>query len=83
MTFLAQCEPALASQSALVITSAIYAPYQFFAAVGQLLTAGLGHAELTGTPTSTGGAPLLLAQRLGQEIHAAITAATALTGPSG
>jgi hypothetical protein len=63
--------------SGLVITSAIYAPYQYFVTAPRLLRGGLEHVELIGTATATDGQRDLLAQRLGQEIHAAILAATA------
>lgn len=65
----------------LLITSAIYAPYQFFVAAPRLLAHGARHVELIGTPTALGGDRRALAQRLGQEIHAAIAAATPLVEP--
>jgi hypothetical protein len=46
----------------LIITSTIYAPYQFFAVSPQLLTTGTEHAELVGTATQTTGDNALLAQ---------------------
>lgn len=58
----------------LIITSAIYAPYQFFVVAPRLLTTGTQHAELVGTPTQTTGDKALLAQRIAQEIHSAIHA---------
>jgi hypothetical protein len=64
--------------SLLVITSAIYVPYQFFVAAPPLLAAGARHVELIGTPTSIEGDPHLLAQRLGQEVHAGVVAAARL-----
>ncbi|HEX8104883.1 MAG TPA: hypothetical protein VF533_19845 [Solirubrobacteraceae bacterium] len=64
--------------SVLVLTSAIYAPYQFFTAAPLLLKGGVRDVELIGTPTADEGAPNLLAQRLGQEMHAAIEAASRL-----
>jgi hypothetical protein len=60
--------------SLLIITSSIYAPYQFFTVAPLLLDAGAEHVELVGTPTAQDD-PKLLAQRIGQEIHAAIEAA--------
>ena len=63
--------------STLVITSSIYAPYQFFSVAPILLDAGVEHVELVGTPTRQDRSTLL-AQRVGQEIHAAIEAATSL-----
>ena len=56
----------------LVVTSAIYAPYQFFAGAPALLGGGVRPVELVGTSTSRTD-DQLLAQRLGQELHAAIT----------
>lgn len=56
----------------LVVTSAIYVPYQFFAGVPTLLGGGVRPVELVGTSTSRTD-DQLLAQRLGQELHAAIT----------
>jgi hypothetical protein len=57
----------------LTVTSAIYVPYQFFVIAPALLTAGTRYAEIVGTPTATNGRPVILAQRLAQEVHAAIT----------
>jgi hypothetical protein len=68
-------------RSTLIITSAIYAPYQFFSAAPLLLATNVRRAELVGTPTSCEGDSTLLAQRLAQEIHAAISAAQALLSP--
>lgn len=59
----------------LVITSAIYAPYQFFAGAPVVLSNGAEHVELVGTSTGTDGDTNLLAQRIAQEIHAAVHAA--------
>jgi hypothetical protein len=63
--------------SILVITSSIYAPYQFFTVAPLLLDAGVEHAELVGTPTAQDDSQRL-AQRIAQEIHAAIEAASRL-----
>jgi len=65
----------------LLVTSAIYAPYQFFAAAPMLVEAGIRYVELIGTPTATDGDRGLLAQRLAQEIHAALTAVAMLCEP--
>lgn len=59
----------------LIITSAIYAPYQFFAVAPRLLAAGTKHAEVVGTLTQGAGDKALLARRIAQEIHATINAA--------
>jgi hypothetical protein len=64
--------------SVLLVTSAIYAPYQFFAVAPLLLDGGCSRVELVGTPTATDGDQPSLAQRVAQEIHAALTAAAAL-----
>lgn len=63
---------------ALVVTSSIYVPYQFFTTALIAMTAGAAHWELIGTPTSKTGSRGLLTQRLAQETHAAIQAATAI-----
>jgi hypothetical protein len=63
--------------SILIITSSIYAPYQFFTVAPLLLDAGVAHAELVGTPTAQDDSKRL-AQRVAQEIHAAIEAASRL-----
>ncbi len=63
---------------ALVVTSAVYAPYQFFVVAPRLLAGGTQHAELVGTATETAGDRPLLARRIAQEIHSAITAAREL-----
>jgi hypothetical protein len=57
----------------LAVTSAIYVPYQFLVIAPALLSAGTRYAEIVGTPTATDGRPGALAQRLAQEVHAAIT----------
>jgi hypothetical protein len=63
----------------LLVTSAIYAPYQFFVAAPALLAGHAQYVELIGTATAVGaGDQHLLAQRLAQETHAAITAAISL-----
>jgi hypothetical protein len=76
--FFLQRTPHERRRSVLIITSAIYAPYQFFSALPLLVSARAHHAELIGTPTSRDGDPALLAQRVGQETHAAIVAACAV-----
>lgn len=66
--------PAPRRRFLLIITSAIYAPYQFFAIAPKLLAAGTEHAEFVGSATQTTGDKALLAQRIAQEIHSAINA---------
>jgi hypothetical protein len=56
----------------LVITSAIYAPYQFLVVAPPLIERRSRHVELVGTPTATDGPPESLAQRVAQEIHATV-----------
>jgi hypothetical protein len=63
---------------ALLVTSAIYAPFQFFRVAPLLLANGVELAELVGTDTAATGDAMRLAQRLAQETHAAIHAATDL-----
>jgi hypothetical protein len=65
----------------LLVTNSIYAPYQFFAGAPELLTDGASHVELIGTPTNAGSDTGLLAQRLLQEIHAALDTALSLLHP--
>jgi len=67
--------PADERRTLLLVTSAIYAPYQYFASAPLLLAANTGYLELVGTPTSTNGDRQLLAQRIAQEIYSAISAA--------
>jgi len=62
-------------ERSLLVTSAIYAPYQFFAACRELIGDPVRHLELVGTPTSVEGCTDVLAQRLLQEIHAGVHAA--------
>ncbi len=76
--FLARRIPAEQRRRVLVITSAIYVPYQFLTAAPHLLGNGSSHVEVIGTPTAVNGRRGLLAQRIGQEIHAAVTAAARL-----
>lgn len=76
--FLAQRIPAGQRRRLLVITSAIYVPYQFLVVAPGLLANGPSYVEMIGTPTATDGDPNLTAQRIGQEIHAAVSAAARL-----
>jgi hypothetical protein len=78
--FVAQRIPASQRRRVLVITSAIYVPYQFLVVAPDLLVNGSSYAEMIGTPTATDGDPSLTAQRIGQEIHTAVTAAARLWG---
>ncbi|HXP18714.1 MAG TPA: hypothetical protein VN840_03600 [Streptosporangiaceae bacterium] len=78
LDFLAQRIPVEHRRRSLVITSAIYVPYQFLTAAPRLLGREPAHVEVIGTPTATDDRHGLLAQRIGQEIHAAVLAATRL-----
>lgn len=78
LAFLARRIPAEQRRHVLVITSAIYVPYQFLTAAPSLLGGGSTHVEVIGTPTAADGDQSLLAQRIGQEVHAAVTAAARL-----
>jgi hypothetical protein len=78
LQFLRQRVPVGRRRSVLLITSAIYAPYQFFAGAPELVTDGGAWVELIGTETATDGDANRLAQRLAQEIHAGMQAAVAL-----
>jgi len=78
LAFLLQRIPPVRRRHVLVITSAIYTPYQFFAGAPVVLSDGAKHVELVGTPTGTNGDTNLLAQRIAQEIHAAVHAATTI-----
>lgn len=62
----------------LLVTSAIYAPYQFFVTAPLLLARGTQTVELVGTPTTPSPDPECQAQRIAQEINSAIGAAVAL-----
>lgn len=78
LTFLLERIPPTQRRNILIITSAIYAPYQFFMGAPIVLSDGAEHVELVGTPTGTDGDANLLAQRIAQEVHAAVNAATTL-----
>jgi hypothetical protein len=78
LTFFLDRIPLAQRRHVLLITSAIYAPYQFFAGAPVVLSDGAEHVELVGTPTATDGDTNLLAQRIAQEIHAAVHAATTI-----
>ena len=69
-------------RSVLLITNAIYAPYQFFSASPILLQCGTGRIELIGSDTSIAQGGSRLYQRLAQEIHSGIVAATSAARPS-
>lgn len=66
----------------LLITSAIYAPYQFFVAVPALLAAGAQYVEVIGTTTAAGEDRQLFATRLAQGTNDAIAAAVSVMGPA-
>jgi hypothetical protein len=78
LAFLAQRIPVEHRHRILVITSAIYGPSQFLTAAPRLLSGEPAHVEVIGTPTATDAHRGLLAPRIGQEIHAAVLAATRL-----
>ena len=78
LTFLLERMPPAQRRHTLIITSAIYAPYQFFVGAPIVSSDGAEHVELVGTPTGTDGDTILLAQRIAQEIHSAVNAATTL-----
>lgn len=78
IAFLARRIPADQRRRVLVVTSAIYVPYQFVVVAPDLLANGSSYVEMIGTPTATDRDPILTAQRIGQEIHAAVTAAARL-----
>lgn len=61
----------------IIIANVIYAPYQFFAGAPIVLSDGAEHVVL-GCPTGTDDDTNLLAQRITQEVHAAVNAATAI-----
>jgi hypothetical protein len=65
-------------QSVLLVTNAIYAPYQFFSAAPVLLNTGSTRVELIGTETAVDDASSRTYQRLAQEIHSGIVAASPL-----
>jgi hypothetical protein len=69
--------PAAARRRVLVVTSAIYVPYQFFVAAPILIAAGTGDVELVGTPTVVDDARTA-ARRFAQELHSAVRALAAL-----
>ncbi|MGH3754990.1 MAG: hypothetical protein ACRDRP_20290 [Pseudonocardiaceae bacterium] len=78
MAFLLDRIPLVQRRHVLIITSAIYAPYQFFVGAPVVLSDGAEHVELVGTPTATDGDANLLAQRIAQEVHSAVNAATTI-----
>jgi hypothetical protein len=77
--FCQRIDPAL-RQSVLLVTNAIYAPYQFFSAAPVLLSTGSRRVELIGTETAIADASSRTYQRLAQEIHSGIVAASRLAG---
>jgi hypothetical protein len=62
----------------LILSSAIYTPFQFFRVAPLLLAEGTRYVELVGTPTDATVDRRHLAQRIAQETHAAIHAAADL-----
>lgn len=78
LRFVLERIPPLQRHRMLIITSAIYAPYQFFTGAPIVLSDGAEHVELVGTPTATDADTNLLTQRIAQEIHGAVDAATTL-----
>jgi len=79
--YLADRVPPPWRRSVLVVTSAIYVPYQFLVIAPLLLAEGSQRVEVVGTPTSTDGPPALLAQRVAQEVHATIVTLALQLGP--
>jgi hypothetical protein len=78
LSFFCHRTPATDRDSILLVTNAIYAPYQFFAGAPALLRNGSRRVELIGTSTTVNPATQLTYQRLAQEIHSAILASTEL-----
>jgi hypothetical protein len=76
LNFFCRRTPATDRHSVLLITNAIYAPYQFFAGATVLLENGSQQVELIGTRTTVDTTRDLIYQRIAQEIHSAILAAT-------
>ncbi len=74
--FFCRSTPTSDRGSVLLITNAIYAPYQFFAGAIGLLHNGSRRVELIGTDTKVDTTGDLIYQRIAQEIHSAILAAT-------
>jgi hypothetical protein len=62
----------------LILSSAIYTPFQFFRVAPLLLAEGTRYIEVVGTPTDTTVDRRHLAQRIAQETHATIHAAADL-----
>ncbi len=79
LQFLLERVPGSRGSSALLVTSAIYVPYQFFAGAPVLLAGGLTWVEMVGTATATDGDQNLLTQRILQEVHAGLSAVKGLT----
>jgi hypothetical protein len=77
LDFLCRRRPADERASVLLVTNSIYAPYQFFAGAAVLLDAGCRRVELIGTETDVDESGEHGYQRLAQEIHSALLAATA------
>lgn len=70
-------------RSALLLTSAIYAPYTYFStAVPAVAAQFAGRLEVVGTPTAASDLPARQAQAFGQEVHATLTAIGRLTQDS-
>jgi hypothetical protein len=78
--FLCQRRTPALRRSVLLVTNAIYAPYQFFTAAPLMLRSGTSRVELIGTDTSTSEPHPRLYQRLAQEIHSGIGAALKILG---
>ena len=63
----------------LLVTSAVYAPYQLLVAAPVLLADGTVTVEIVGTPTGTGHRSPVRAQAIAQEINGLIQIAGAIT----
>jgi hypothetical protein len=74
IAFLCSQIPAARRGSVLVVTSAIYTPYQFFVVAPKLLGEGSELVEVIGTPTAPSSDPARQAQRLAQEINSTLQA---------
>lgn len=73
---------ASARRRVLIVTSAIYASYQFLVIAPLALTGGTKYVELIGTPTASDAPRALLAQRIAQEIHATFATLADLAAPA-
>jgi hypothetical protein len=78
LSFFCRRTPTNLRESVVLVTNAIYAPYQFFSGASVLLQHASQYVELIGTDTQIDPSEATFFQRIAQEINSGILATTAV-----